>query len=109
MQSARAPDPCFFSSFWSGRKQPESDGGLNQSYPRCISESEVGCRVCRVAGGGGSFIFREGSSDFHFEQSLCEPYRPYRDIGRDEWELRELRLGCKMLISGVDFGIRHLL
>ena len=44
----------------------------------------VGC--VGLQGVSEEFLVTEGSTDFHFEQSLCEPYRPYRDIGRDEWE-----------------------
>jgi len=45
------------------------------------------------------FLVTEGSTDFHFEQSLCEPYRPYRDIRRDEWVLQVERLGAETVIS----------
>jgi len=55
------------------------------------------------------FLVTEGSTDFHFEQSLCEPYRPYRDIRSGEWILRVERLGCESCISVDHLGISHLL
>ena len=58
---------------------------VNLAYRGFIWESDVGCRVCRVAGGSKEFLVTEGWTDFHFEQSLCEPYRPYRDIRSWRW------------------------
>ena len=63
----------------------------------------VGC--VGLEGVSEEFLVTVGWTDFHFEQSLCEPYRPYRDMRWDEWVQRGLRLGCKMFISGVDLGI----
>ena len=42
----------------------------------------VGC--VGLQGVSEEFLATEGSTDFHFEQSLCEPYRPYRDIRIEE-------------------------